>query len=692
MKKILIFAGTTEGRTLSETLAQSGIPHTVSVATEYGEMVMKEDPLAEVLCGRMDREAIAGLLAEKAFEVVVDATHPYAEVVTKNIKEAAAETGVSYLRLRREDSGDAKNGDIRYFDFHEACADALKEIGGNIMLTTGSKDLGTYCCREELRERIYARVLPGMESLEICMKNGISGKQIIALQGPFSVEMNEALIRQYQISCLVTKMSGKSGGYAEKILAAESCGIPVFVVGQAKPLADGESFGVVCERLEELCGISIRKECCFEITLAGIGMGSHGCMTEEVSEAVRNADILLGAERMIAPFSARSEKKPYYRADQIIPYLKEIQKTSAATETLHVAVLFSGDSGFYSGAKTLFHALQAEIQSGALKGQVRILPGISSVSYLAAAIGESYQDAEILSIHGRTVPNLMRKLASCPKAFLLLSGAADLRTLGESMTAFGLASCEITAGVQLSYPEQQILSMTPEMCREFHADGLITCLIKNPAAVPAAACHGIPDSEFIRDKVPMTKEEVREVSICKLHLRRDSVVYDIGSGTGSIAVEMAGLSDQMQVFAIERKAEAVSLIHKNKKKFGLENIAVIESEAPDGMDSLPVPTHAFIGGSGKRMDGILDMLYQKNPSMRVVINAVTLETMTEMQRVISEYPVRNEEIVQMQVNRSKKVGGYHMMQAENPVWICAFDFVPADEMPETAVLKTQEDA
>ena len=217
-------------------------------------------------------------------------------------------------------------------------------------------------------------------------------------------------------------------------------------------------------------------------------------------------------------------------------------------------------------------------------------------------------------------------------------------------------------------------------------------MIKNPAAVPAAACHGTPDSEFIRDKVPMTKEEVREVSICKLQLRKRSVVYDIGSGTGSIAIEMAGLSDQIQVFAIERKTDAVSLIHKNMEKFGLENITVIESEAPDGIEERPVPTHTFIGGSGKRMHEILDMLYQKNPSMRVVINAVTLETVAEFQSVISKYPVRNEEIVQMQVNRSKKVGEYYMMQAENPVWICSFDFVPVDRVPEIACMKTQEGA
>ena len=172
----------------------------------------------------------------------------------------------------------------------------------------------------------------------------------------------------------------------------------------------------------------------------------------------------------------------------------------------------------------------------------------------------------------------------------------------------------------------------------------------------------------------MTKEEVREVSICKLKLYRGAVVYDIGSGTGSIAVEVAGLSDDIQVYAVEQKKEAVSLIWQNKEKFHLENITVIEAKAPEGLSELPKATHAFIGGSGGNLKEILRTLYDLNPDMRVVINAVSMETICEIKEILSLYKVKNEEIVQMQVSRAKKTGQYHLMQAENPVWICAFDF------------------
>ena len=172
----------------------------------------------------------------------------------------------------------------------------------------------------------------------------------------------------------------------------------------------------------------------------------------------------------------------------------------------------------------------------------------------------------------------------------------------------------------------------------------------------------------------MTKEEIREISICKLRLRDGAVVYDIGSGTGSVAIEIAGISDDIQVYAVEQKHEAVSLIEKNKEKFELQNVTVVEGEATEGLSRLPMATHAFIGGSGGRLKEILVSLRQINPNMRVVVNAVSMETICEIREILSMDDIIKEDIVQLQVSRAKKAGNYHLMQSENPVWICAFDF------------------
>lgn len=672
LKEILIFAGTTEGRKLSECLAEAGIAHTVCVATEYGEIVLKENPFMTVHRGRMDKDQIKGFIQSGKFEAVIDATHPYADIVTENIKAAMNGMHIPYLRLKREMKYSQKEDNVFYFESNEACAKALEKMQGNILLTTGSKELEKFCVSEDVKSRLFVRILPGLESLSLCIAQGIKGKQIIALQGPFSIEMNEAMIRQYEISCLVTKQSGASGGYFEKIEAAKRMGISVFAIGHPGK-DEGYSFREVCDELEKICQRKIQTKSKMEVILAGIGMGSRNCLTKEVQDKIEKADILLGAERLLEPYSSRMEKKPFYLAKQIVPYLREIQMKHPM-ENLNVVVLFSGDSGFYSGCQSLYHALKEEIYSGQLKADIYIMPGISSVAYLASCIGESYQDAVIYSMHGKEVYNLANRIQTNPKTFLIMSGVKDINRLGEVLINSGMNDCEIIIGYRLSYDEQQILKRTPDECMALKEEGLYTCFVKNSGAMKKRLTHGIADGEFIRDKVPMTKEEVREVSICKLKLHQDAVVFDIGSGTGSIAMEIAGLSPDIQVYAIEQKKEAVSLIGQNQKKFQLENVTVIEAKAPEGLENLPKATHAFIGGSGGHLKEILRVLYQMNPDMRVVINAISMETICEIKEILTIYPIDNEEIVQLQVNRAKEAGTYHLMQAENPVWICSFDF------------------
>lgn len=673
MKEILIFAGTTEGRELSEYLAAAGIAHTLCVATEYGKIVLKEHPCVKVHKGRMDREEMEIYIKNGNFGAVVDATHPYAEVVTQNIRHAMQDMDIPYLRLKRESNVTSSYEKIQYFKDSVSCARALEKTDGNILLTTGSKELSVFVKFIDKKERLYARVLPGIESLQLCMDCGIAGRQILALQGPFSTQMNEAMLRQYQIKWLVTKASGNAGGYQEKLDAAQNLDIPVFVIG-CPTEQECHTFEEVCGQLEKICGQVIRRKTGFRITLAGIGMGNPDCLTKEVERAIAEADILLGADRMIAGYQPKIEKMPYYTSEQIIPYLEKMSKGTVGRDDIKTVILFSGDTGFYSGCQKLYDALLRAVNDGRLQADVTVMPGISSVAYLAACMGENYQDAVICSMHGKELPDLAKKIRKGKRLFLLMSGLKDVHKLGKLLLNAGLTECTVTAGYQLSYPEQRIMELRPEECMQLQEDGLYICCIKNPDPERKTLTHGRKDGEFIRDKVPMTKEEVREVSICKLKLYEGAVVYDIGSGTGSVAAEIAGLSDEIKVFAVEYKEEAVSLIAQNKEKFGLDNIEIVSGKAPDGLEELPVPTHAFIGGSSGRMKEILSALYQKNSQMRVVINAISMETICEIKEVLSAFPIQNEDVVQIQASRAKRVGTYHLMQAENPVWICSFDF------------------
>ena len=184
----------------------------------------------------------------------------------------------------------------------------------------------------------------------------------------------------------------------------------------------------------------------------------------------------------------------------------------------------------------------------------------------------------------------------------------------------------------------------------------------------------LSDSDFIRGSLPMTKQEVRFISICKLHLQKNSVVYDIGSGTGSVAVEIARLSPDISVYAVEVEDEGINLIKTNAEKFGCANVHPVHALAPDGFDELPIPTHAFIGGNKGHLKEILAALRAKNPELRVVNTAVSLETLSELQTALKQFPVKDDEIIQLGVSRAEKVGSHSLLKAGNPVFICSFTF------------------
>ena len=191
----------------------------------------------------------------------------------------------------------------------------------------------------------------------------------------------------------------------------------------------------------------------------------------------------------------------------------------------------------------------------------------------------------------------------------------------------------------------------------------------NEDARCAFSTHGVPDEEFIRGKAPMTKEEVRCVSLSKLRLHEDSICYDVGAGTGSVSVEMALRADQGKVFAVEKKDDAVALLYENKQKFAVDNLEIIKGEAPEALKELPVPTHAFIGGSSGNLKEIIALLLEKNQNVRIVINCITLETISEALDVLKEYDFAEREVVQLAASRSKEIGRYHLMMGENPIYI-----------------------
>lgn len=639
-EKICLFAGTTEGRILAEILHES-VSLTVCVATEYGEILLEGIHGITVHTGRMDADEMIQFFLENRFERILDATHPYAEFVTENIYRAAKETEISCLRILREIERYIANA--VYVSSVEAARNYLVDTIGNIFLTTGSKELASYSGLN--MSRVWARVLPTVSSLEVCATLGIPPAHIIAAQGPFSEEINIAQMKAIRANYMVTKASGKNGGFEEKIRAAQAVGAIPVIIGQP-PQVEGYTLEEVLVELNKEFVLAKPK-----VTVIGIGPGGEQCLTAEAKAVLQDCDTIIGAKSVVE--SLHSNKITYY---EFMPQnIRSILEQHPVIR--HAAVVMRGDVGFYSGTKKLLDVLEGYY--------VTLLPGISSVIAFAAKLGVSWDDAVFISLHGREA-NLIHTVVENKKVFVLTGGDNTIDKICKRLCEYDFGKISVVVGERLTYSDEKITyGCAVDFCeRKF--DSLAVIYIEHDSAVRRYR-HGISDEEFIRGDVPMTKSEVRTISMSKLALPANAIVYDIGAGTGSVSVECALAAYEGQVYAIEKEADALELIRQNKFKFRTENLHIIEGMAPEAIKNLPMPTHAFIGGSAGNLQDIIAELIQKNPTVRIVVNTVTLETQTEAAVCAKLFQFTEYETVLVNISRSRKLGRYHMMTAQNPV-------------------------
>lgn len=647
MYKAIVFAGTTEGYALCEFLAENRVSVYACAATEYGGSLLQENEFLHVSAGRLKTEDMEELFRKENPEIVLDATHPYAAEVTKNIRTACESAGVLYQRILRPEG--EKNSEAIYVESTEEAAAFLSGTEGNIFLTTGSKELAKFTGIPDYKERLFARVLSIPSVIRSCAELGIEGKHLIGMQGPFSAEINEAMLRQFQCSYLVTKDTGLAGGFPEKMEACQRCGVTPVIIG--RPLKEeGLSLQDARVFLSKMFGFTLSQK----ISLVGIGMGAEKTLTLEGKKALNEAELLIGAKRMTEAVQKPGQMVLHeYRSEKIVEYIREHPKYRT------VAIALSGDVGFYSGAKKLIDQLD---------GNVEVICGISSVVYFMSKIGLSWDDAKIVSAHGRNC-NLISLIRHNPKVFSILGTEDGVAVLASRLVYYGMGDVTLYVGENLSYENEKIFHDKAANLTEYRGDALSVVTACNEKATPMSAVHGISDGEVLRGKAPMTKEEVRTVSLSKLRLSEDSVCYDVGAGTGSVSVEMALRAWMGQVYAIEKKEDALALLKENKKKFAVDNLAIIPGVAPEAMTELPAPTHAFIGGSSGNMQDIINLLLEKNPKVRIVINCITLETVTEAMNAIRDFGLEDVDIVQLAAARSKSIGRYHMMMGENPIYI-----------------------
>lgn len=403
-----------------------------------------------------------------------------------------------------------------------------------------------------------------------------------------------------------------------------------------------------------------------KVTIIGAGPGNPDLLSRAALDAIDIADVVIGAHRALVGIDV----PPDVVRCELVKTADIIAALTDAASWQRAVVVMTGDVGLFSGARRLVEAL-----SGDARVDVRIIPGISSASYLAARLARPWQDWHFASAHG-VACDIVIEAERAGELFLVTSGGEDPSRLSGELVQAGFGDARVTVAERLSYPDERITCATASEIAGQTFDDLNVMLIEpaGDAGSPANsrwpyASSGIPDELFIRGDVPMTKQEVRAVALAKLRLTATDTVWDVGAGTGSVSIEAALVARAGSVWAVERNAAGVRLIRENADAFGCGNVHAVPGVAPEALAKLPVPDAVFVGGSAGELPSIVEAALEKNSQVRLCVPCVTVETLTEACALLSGSRFKGFEACQVSAARAEAVGLHHLLKAQNPVFL-----------------------
>lgn len=403
-----------------------------------------------------------------------------------------------------------------------------------------------------------------------------------------------------------------------------------------------------------------------KVTIIGAGPGNPDLLSRAALDAIDIADVVIGAHRALVGIDV----PPDVVRCELVKTADIVAALTDAASWQRAVVVMTGDVGLFSGARRLVEAL-----SGDARVDVRVIPGISSASYLAARLGRPWQDWRFASAHG-VACDIVAEAERAGELFLVTSGGEDPSRLSGELVQAGFGDARVTVAERLSYPDERITCATASEIAGQTFDDLNVMLIEfaGGAGSPANsrwpyASSGIPDELFIRGDVPMTKQEVRAVALAKLRLAATDTVWDVGAGTGSVSIEAALVARAGSVWAVERNATGVRLIRENADAFGCGNVHAVPGVAPEALAKLPVPDAVFVGGSAGELPSIVEAALEKNSQVRLCVPCVTVETLTEACALLSGSRFKGFEACQVSAARAEAVGSHHLMKAQNPVFL-----------------------
>lgn len=400
-----------------------------------------------------------------------------------------------------------------------------------------------------------------------------------------------------------------------------------------------------------------------KVTIIGAGPGNPDLLSRAALDAIDIADVVIGAHRALVGIDV---PHGVVRCE-LVKTADIVAALTDAASWQRAVVVMTGDVGLFSGARRLVEALSGDAQV-----DVRVIPGISSASYLAARLACPWQDWRFASAHG-VACDIVAEAERAGELFLVTSGGEDPSRLSGVLVQAGFGDARVTVAERLSYPDERITCATASEIAGQTFDDLNVMLIEFAGGAASSrwpyASSGIPDELFIRGDVPMTKQEVRAVALAKLRLTATDTVWDVGAGTGSVSIEAALVARAGSVWAVERNAAGVRLIRENADAFGCGNVHAVPGVAPEALAKLPVPDAVFVGGSAGELPSIVEAALEKNSQVRLCVPCVTVETLTEACALFSGSRFKGFEACQVSAARAEAVGSHHLMKAQNPVFL-----------------------
>lgn len=391
-----------------------------------------------------------------------------------------------------------------------------------------------------------------------------------------------------------------------------------------------------------------------KVYIIGAGPGDERYLTDYARDLILDAGAVVTTPQLLEQFWHLNPNTVAKSVEDVPDAVLDL-----VDEQTNVCVLVSGDTGFFSAAK------DSLIRLNAAGVELECVSGVSCLQHFANALGVNYEDAVNLCVSD-CVDNIISYVCYNAKVFVLTNDQYQAHDVIKRLNTVGLGHVRVSVGQNLGAEDELIVTNTAKNLAALEFSKLAVLLIRNESRVNY--WEVIDDDEFVRGQALMITQAVRRLALVKLNVNPNDNVLDIGAGNGSVSIEAARLAHRGRVFAFEKNTAALDLVKQNVKKFGAYNVTAMYAVAPEAFDALPVIDKAFIGGSDGKISEIIIALLANNPAVKIVVNAVTLETLNAAAEAFKAQGLAID-VICVNASVTAKTGAYHMLKAQDPAFI-----------------------